>query len=81
MEKLAALFNDIFVRDNSDDAPIPLKIVFGGKRRKALEYSKVTMRPLMLGDKLLYQAEYTYPKKSLIPIWRQGMRQRWPFPS
>ena len=63
MEKLAALFNDIFVRDNSDDTPIPLKIVFGGKRRKALEYSKVTMRPLMLGDKLLYQAEYTYPKK------------------
>lgn len=42
---------------------MPHKIVFGGKRRKSLECTRVTMRPLMLGGKLLFQAEYTYPKK------------------
>ena len=40
-----------------------LKIIFGGKRKKSLEYSRVTMRPVLMGDKLIYQAEYTYPKK------------------
>lgn len=63
MEKLQELFNRIFSGDGEDNSPALLKIVFGGKRKKSLEYSRVTMRPVLVGEKLVYQAEYTYPKK------------------
>lgn len=63
MEKLQELFNRIFSGDGEDNSPALLKIIFGGKRKKSLEYSRVTMRPVLMGDKLIYQAEYTYPKK------------------
>lgn len=63
MEKLQKLFIEIFCSHVDGSSPMPHKIVFGGKRRKSLECTRVTMRPLMLGGKLLFQAEYTYPKK------------------
>ena len=63
MEKLQELFNRIFSGDGEDNSPTLLKIIFSGKRKKSLEYSRVTMRPVLVGDKLVYQAEYTYPKK------------------
>ena len=63
MEKLQELFSGIFCPEGEGSSTVPSKIVFGGKRKKALEYSRVTMRPLKLGGKLVYQAEYTYPKK------------------
>ena len=63
MEKLVTLFNEIFAGENPDTADGHLKAVFSGKRRKSLEYNKVTMRPVILGDRLVYQAEYTFPKK------------------
>ena len=63
MEKLQELFSGIFCPEGEGSSNVPSKIVFGGKRKKSLEYSRVTMRPLMLGGKLVYQAEYTYPKK------------------
>ncbi len=58
MKKLQELFNEIFFEDK------PVKIVFSNKRYKSLEYSKVTIRPIMAGGKLCYQAEYTYEKKA-----------------
>ena len=63
MEKLTALFEKIFAGDNSGTADAYLKIIFSGKRRKSLEYSKVTLRPVILGGRLVCQAEYTFPKK------------------
>ena len=63
MEKLVTLFNEIFAGENPDTADGHLKAVFSGKRRKSLEYNKVTMRPVILGDRLVSQAEYTFPTK------------------
>lgn len=56
-DKLEQLFAEIFAGDSL------LKIIFSGKRKKSLAYSKVMMRPLKIGGKAKYQAEYTYPKK------------------
>ena len=58
MEKLRELFTNIFNEDK------PVKMVFSNKRRKSLEYSKVTVRPIMAGETIKYQAEYTYEKKA-----------------
>ena len=59
MEKLRELFINIFNEDK------PVKMVFSNKRRKSLEYSKVTVRPIMVGEEIKYQAEYTYEKKAM----------------
>ena len=56
MEKLQELFSGIFCPEGEGSSSVPSKIVFGGKRKKSLEYSRVTMRPIMLGGKLVYQA-------------------------
>lgn len=56
-DKLEELFTEIFTGDSL------LKIIFSGKRKKSLAYSKVMMRPLKIGGRAKYQAEYTYPKK------------------
>ena len=58
MEKLNELFKNIFFEDK------PVKMVFSNKRKKSLEYSKVTVRPIMVGNDICYQAEYTYEKKA-----------------
>lgn len=39
------------------------KIIFAGKRRKSLEYKKITLRPVTIKGELMYQAEYHYDKK------------------
>ncbi len=40
-----------------------IKAVFGGKRRKTIEYKKVTLRPVTIKGEYMYQAEYIYEKK------------------
>ncbi len=56
-DELMLLFSELF-------APGKLqKMVFSNKRKKALEYTKVMIRPVMLGGTLKFQAEYTFPKK------------------
>lgn len=57
IDKLEQLFTEIF------NEYTLLKIIFSGKRKKSLAYSKVMMRPLKIGGEAKYQAEYTYPKK------------------
>lgn len=56
-DKLTALFAEVFSKDSL------MKVIFSGKRKKSLAYSKVMMRPLKIGGEAKYQAEYTYPKK------------------
>ena len=33
-----------------------IKIIFAGKRRKSIEYKKVTMRPVSIKGEYMYQA-------------------------
>lgn len=40
-----------------------IKIIFAGKRRKSLEYKKITLRPVTIKGELMYQAEYHFDKK------------------
>lgn len=56
-DKLEQFFREVF-----SDASLA-KVIFSGKRKKSLEYTKVMLRPLTIGGKMKYQAEYTYPKK------------------
>ena len=63
MEKLQELFKGILCTDVKVPSTVPSKIDFSGKRKKSIEYSRVTMRPFLLGGNPVYQAEYTYPKK------------------
>lgn len=39
------------------------KIIFAGKRRKSIEYKRITLRPVTIRGELMYQAEYQYEKK------------------
>ncbi len=57
MEQLETLFTKIFQEKEL------IKMVFSGKRKKSLEYNKVTIRPVKIENVLQYQAEYTYEKK------------------
>lgn len=57
MEKLRTLFEEIFCEEKL------VKMVFGDKRRKSLEYKKVMIRPVLIGGQLVYQVEYTFDKK------------------
>lgn len=56
-DKLEQFFREVF-----SDTSLA-KVIFSGKRKKSLEYTKVMIRPLAMGDGIKYQAEYTYPKK------------------
>lgn len=56
-DKLEQFFREVF-----SDASLA-KVIFSGKRKKSLEYTKVMLRHLTIGGKRKYQAEYTYPKK------------------
>ena len=40
-----------------------VKIIFADKRRKSLEYKKVTLRPVSIKGELMFQAEYHFDKK------------------
>ena len=57
VKTMRQLFEETFINDK------PIKAVFSAKRRKSLEYNKVTIRPVMAGGEIRYQAEYTYDKK------------------
>lgn len=39
------------------------KIIFAGKRKKSLEYSKITLRPVTIRGEYMYQAEFHFKKK------------------
>ena len=70
MEQIEKLFEDIFNGSNL------VRMVFSAKRKKSLEYSKVTFRPVKIGVEIMFQAEYTYEKKLLITILTQRMLLR-----
>jgi len=40
-----------------------IKIIFAGKRRKSIEYKKVTLRPVSIKGEYMYQAEFHYDNK------------------
>ncbi len=40
-----------------------IKIIFAGKRRKSIEYRKITLRPVSIKGEYMYQAEFHYDKK------------------
>lgn len=56
-EELLLLFSELFKPGKLQ------KMIFSNKRKKSLEYTKVMLRPVMLGGTLKFQAEYTFPKK------------------
>ena len=56
MNQLETLFAGIFDENL-------VRIIFSSKRKKSLEYNKVTIRPIKVQGQLLYQAEYTFDKK------------------
>ncbi len=60
MEKIQDLLTRIFLSEGENKL---VKMIFGSKRRKSLEYNKVAIRPVLLGGKLVYQAEFSYDKK------------------
>jgi SAM-dependent methyltransferase len=40
-----------------------VKIIFAGKRKKSLEYRKITLRPVVIKGEYMMQAEFHYDKK------------------
>lgn len=40
-----------------------VRMIFSNKRKKSLEYNKVTIRPVKLSGQVMYQVEYTFEKK------------------
>lgn len=57
MNILEKCFADVF-----DDGQL-VRMIFSNKRKKLLEYSKVTIRPVKISGALQYQVEYTFEKK------------------
>ena len=46
MEVLKEFIEELFIEDK------PVKLIFSNKRRKSLEYSKVTVRPIMIAEEI-----------------------------
>ena len=57
MNILEKCFADVF----GDDQLV--RMIFSNKRKKLLEYNKVTIRPVKIGGALQYQVEYTFEKR------------------
>ena len=57
MNILEQCFADVFA-----DGQL-VRMIFSNKRKKLLEYNKVTIRPVKIGGTLQYQVEYTFEKK------------------
>ena len=57
MNILEQCFADVFA-----DGQL-VRMIFSNKRKKLLEYNKVTIRPVKIGGSLQYQVEYTFEKK------------------
>ncbi len=55
--QLETLFSGLFCGDG------PIRMIFSDKRRKSIEEKKVTIRPVKVGDSVLFQVEYTFEKK------------------
>jgi SAM-dependent methyltransferase len=60
MNKLTQLFDEIF---DEGQAELLIKLIFGGLRKKSTPYKKVTIRPIRLQGKPLFQVEYHFDKK------------------
>ena len=71
MDKLQELFINLFANGTEETEGKPIKLVFSGKRRKSTAYSKITIRPILLGGQISYQAEYSYEKKQFIRTFLQ----------
>lgn len=57
MNQLEKRFTDLFQNEEI------IRMIFSGKRKKSLPYSKVILRPVKLSGALLYQEEFTFDKK------------------
>ncbi len=57
MDKLNELFENVFNKEK------PVKLVFSSKRYKSIEYSKVTIGPILISSVICYQAEYSFENK------------------
>ena len=57
MDKLNKTFRAVFEGDRL------IKMIFSRKRSKALPYEKISLRPVMSGGSLRYQASYFFEKK------------------
>ncbi len=57
MNILEKCFADVF-----DDGQL-VRMIFSNKRKKLLEYNKVTIRPVKIDRQVMYQVEYTFDKK------------------
>lgn len=42
---------------------LPFKMIFSAKRRKSIDYGKITLRPVIIKGEYMFQAEYHYDKK------------------
>lgn len=60
MDKLIELLKEIYSEDNADNL---IKVILGNIRKKSNLCKKVTIRPIMLQCKLLFQVEYHFEKK------------------
>ena len=54
MDKLNKTFRAVFEDDRL------IKMIFSRKRSKALPYEKISLRPVMSGGSLRYQASYFF---------------------
>ncbi len=57
MKRLETLFESLFQGEEL------IKMIFSAKRRKSIDYNKVTIRPVKMGEQLVFQAEYAFEKK------------------
>lgn len=60
MDKLIELLKEIYSEDNADDL---IKVILGNIRKNSNPCKKVTIRPIMLQCKLMFQVEYHFEKK------------------
>ena len=63
MDKLKEILENLIKSLNANGEPSLIKLVFGDLRKKSLPYKKVTIRPVKIGGRFVFQAEYTYTNK------------------
>ena len=62
MDKLNKTFRAVFEGDRL------IKMIFSRKRSKALPYEKISLRPVMSGGSLRYQASYFFGSMSNVGV-------------
>ncbi|MHC1721604.1 MAG: SAM-dependent methyltransferase [Aminipila sp.] len=60
MDKLIELLKEIYSEDNADNL---IKVILGNVRKNSNPCKKVTIRPIILQCKLMFQVEYHFEKK------------------